>query len=333
MTEVAPHLAFGERVATHDFALADMQERIAKARGWEPEYRSTAPDSTFFVKTATARLGGLMATAIAHSPIESRVVSPNFKEIVIPVAGEVFHSSINGVGFTAGPGANMLFLPEGERIGRGGGYRSVVFLQIDASRFQHTASVMLGQTAGKNSRFDLNSAHVIASQIGSFNFESSLLELCRVMDQFITAPAALDRLGLDESIYRLLVLATHPRWALGVESPAKSATMARVNLVCDYVMAHLDQPLTLTDLEHIAALSARALQYAFQNHYGSSPMQWVRQARLQAARQRLITARECDSVTSIALACGMPRLGAFAASYRGMFGESPSATLARALRN
>lgn len=44
------------------------------------------------------------------------------------------------------------------------------------------------------------------------------------------------------------------------------------------------EPLGNSDMERISGLSARALQYAFLQRYQCTPMQWVRDARLDRAR-------------------------------------------------
>ena len=56
-------------------------------------------------------------------------------------------------------------------------------------------------------------------------------------------------------------------------------------------------------------------------------MHWIRQQRLELARQRLIDPADQVSVTQIAFSCGFTQLGIFARLYRQRFGETPSATL------
>ena len=62
-------------------------------------------------------------------------------------------------------------------------------------------------------------------------------------------------------------------------------------------------------------------------------MTFLRARRLDAARARLAMARDDDTITSIATACGFEHLGRFSAQYRQRFGESPRDTRARAGRD
>jgi transcriptional regulator GlxA family with amidase domain len=75
--------------------------------------------------------------------------------------------------------------------------------------------------------------------------------------------------------------------------------------------------------------SVRSLCLAFRAHYNCSPMDFVRQVRLDAARAALQSAAPGAQVTDIALACGFGHLGRFAAVYRECYGESPQQTLRR----
>ncbi|MCY1251301.1 Exoenzyme S synthesis regulatory protein ExsA [compost metagenome] len=83
-------------------------------------------------------------------------------------------------------------------------------------------------------------------------------------------------------------------------------------------------PYTLGDLTAIAGVSARQLQYAFNDNIGVSPLVYLRNARLDRARDLLLSCRM--PVSEVALRSGFNHLGKFARYYRERFGETPSAT-------
>jgi transcriptional regulator GlxA family with amidase domain len=72
----------------------------------------------------------------------------------------------------------------------------------------------------------------------------------------------------------------------------------------------------------------RSLQLAFRAVQGEEPRATLARFRLEAARARLQSAQEGESVTAIALDCGFAHLGRFAVAYRRAYGERPSETLA-----
>ncbi|WP_394073167.1 helix-turn-helix domain-containing protein [Xanthobacter autotrophicus] len=74
----------------------------------------------------------------------------------------------------------------------------------------------------------------------------------------------------------------------------------------------------------------RTLHRAFHEHFGIGPNRCLWRRRMHLARRALQLARPTSaSVTSIAMDHGFWELGWFAAAYRQLFGETPSATLRR----
>jgi AraC-like DNA-binding protein len=83
-----------------------------------------------------------------------------------------------------------------------------------------------------------------------------------------------------------------------------------------------------------AAVSPRTLEYAFREELGLSPAAFIRLLRLHALRRALLASDLGEStVTELAYHLGFTQLGRLAGAYRSTFGESPSATLARPLRD
>ncbi|WDD93009.1 AraC family transcriptional regulator [Burkholderia sp. FERM BP-3421] len=95
----------------------------------------------------------------------------------------------------------------------------------------------------------------------------------------------------------------------------------------DYVDAHSAQPLQLADVARAAGVPERTLRDGFLRFRGVSPMQYLRQIRLDKARERLRGAPPGLRIADIALDCGFTHLGRFALAYRERFGELPSGTV------
>ena len=97
--------------------------------------------------------------------------------------------------------------------------------------------------------------------------------------------------------------------------------------VVDFIATHYAEPLTLQQLAETAAVAPRTLQSGFREYYNQTPMEFLRDYRLDQARQLLTGAgAPGQTVTQIALACGFQHLSKFAKCYRERFGESPSET-------
>ena len=89
-----------------------------------------------------------------------------------------------------------------------------------------------------------------------------------------------------------------------------------------YMLDRLGEDVTLTQLERIAGVSRRTLQMHFRRIYGMSPLQYLREQRLFAARDMLLGAPG-KRITDIALACGFTHLSNFNALFRERFGATP----------
>lgn len=93
----------------------------------------------------------------------------------------------------------------------------------------------------------------------------------------------------------------------------------------DHVAAHLDEPLAVADLAHAAGTGVRSLQLAFRRELGVTPLEYVRDERMRAARAELLAAPGAP-VTAIAQRWGFTNPGRFSAHYRRLFGEYPRDT-------
>lgn len=115
-----------------------------------------------------------------------------------------------------------------------------------------------------------------------------------------------------------------------LEPAGQAATMAgapQLRRAEAYVMAHLAEPLRVTDLAVAAGVSVRSIQLAFLQHHGYGPHRFIELRRLEAARRRLLHPFTGDSIASILHDCGVLHLSRFASRYRMLYGELPSMTL------
>ena len=97
-----------------------------------------------------------------------------------------------------------------------------------------------------------------------------------------------------------------------------------------FVDDNLDRPITVTDIADAARLSTRGLFAAFRRDLDTTPMEYLRSARVAAAHHELLAADPgVATVTDVALRWGFTNAGRFAERYRAAFGESPTDTLRR----
>ena len=92
----------------------------------------------------------------------------------------------------------------------------------------------------------------------------------------------------------------------------------------DYMHANLGEQISVLDIAKAAEVNVRTLQKSFQRVFDKTPMQVLRNARLDAAHYLLQDRRNAPSVSETAYSCGFSHLGRFASYYRDRFGHAPS---------
>jgi len=98
----------------------------------------------------------------------------------------------------------------------------------------------------------------------------------------------------------------------------------------DYALSHVDERVYVTDLCRAAAVSERALEYAFKEVMGLTPIAYLVRLRLHRVRQALLAATHgSTTVSAVALDWGFWHFGEFSRAYKDCFGELPSDTLRR----
>jgi AraC-like DNA-binding protein len=139
----------------------------------------------------------------------------------------------------------------------------------------------------------------------------------------------LDTLLLQQQLYRLLAVLVFPELRDGQErlKPAAGVNDPRLDSLLDFIGLHLDQPLSLQQLEERSNYSRRTLHYLFQQRFGCSPMQWVRQLRMTKAHDRLTNPGPGDTVKAVAAACGYRSLSQFGLDFQRAHGCRPSEVL------
>lgn len=107
-----------------------------------------------------------------------------------------------------------------------------------------------------------------------------------------------------------------------MKADLRSDYEARLTLVVDYLIRHLDEPFNLSDLADQACYSRYHFHRLFQAFLGETPGELTRRLQLERAASRLV--RNEGSVLEIALEAGYGSGEAFARAFARAFGHPPS---------
>jgi AraC-like DNA-binding protein len=139
----------------------------------------------------------------------------------------------------------------------------------------------------------------------------------------------LENLLLPSQLYRLLALLVFEELRQGnggAIAPASSSD-PRLESLLDFIGLHLYEPLCLQQLEEQSNYSRRTLHYLFDQRFGCSPMQWIRQLRMSQAYERLSLATPQETVKNVAVECGYRSLSQFGLDFQRAYGRRPSDVL------
>jgi AraC-like DNA-binding protein len=137
-------------------------------------------------------------------------------------------------------------------------------------------------------------------------------------------------LRLDDLIRRLIVMLLVPDLLEASQAPDREEPPFPHASLVEWLLAHLDEPISLSDMERRSNYSRRSLQAAFKRRFGLGPMQWLRQQRLAKARALLERPGGSRNLTEVALACGYLSPASFSRDYLARYGERPSRVWRRA---
>ncbi|QRP47081.1 AraC family transcriptional regulator [Amycolatopsis sp. FDAARGOS 1241] len=178
-----------------------------------------------------------------------------------------------------------------------------------------------------------SAARRIRGAAGPVDLSLSLPEpppfLYRLLDSVVSlptlGPGGRPEVGqqLGELVIESFLLAQLP----SEPEPARVPSV-QVRRAMEYLLAHLAEPIAMTDVAAHCGASLRSVQAGFRRDLDVTPGQWLREQRLDRAH-RLLSAGEPGqtTVTEVAAECGFFHLGEFAAHFRARFGVTPSSVL------
>lgn len=325
--EPAARLAAFTRVATESVDdAADAVGRIFCPHRLTPEHR-TSPD--FFALHNCAVFGGLSVNYVAYGGAVS--IDPGCLErfflLQIPVHGSArIQTATCDIATAPGGSASLLSPTIPTRMTWEGDCAQIILL-VDRRLLEQRAAALSGRPAGAvefEPAVDLSSAggQALRSRVTAFVDLAERLGPRRPLSPLAAADMRETLLSALLHGQRHSASDAIDRFGGRAEAMPPSVRRAR-----EFLHAHADEPLDLTELAAAAGVGIRALQLGFRRHFGTSISEMLRDIRLAHLNARLIAASPDDSVTDIAFELGFTHLSRTASAYRAKFGETPSVTL------
>ncbi|QHF03789.1 helix-turn-helix domain-containing protein [Pseudomonas asturiensis] len=202
--------------------------------------------------------------------------------------------------------------------------------QLDAMGVAIEEGVLAHALERQGSRFEITDLPICYRLVGS----TVQKRFAALFDTLLTGEqACMDRLehdsirrGIRDAVMLQVLELVAPDQAPPLNPTARKRMVDRAR---GYVLAHLDEPLSILDVCNHIGTSRRKLQYCFQETLGINPVAYLRTQRLNAVRRELRESSRVEHVQVVAARWGFWHLSRFSRDYRRLFGETPSQTLQR----
>ena len=234
--------------------------------------------------------------------------------------------TVDGVSYRYDPfhylvlGSHLHFQAEILEASVGRPFLSLV-LQIDPALVRQVSSDMLERRTTAFRSRDAQAQPVQPACVSALDQDllGVVLRFLRAVgtgtDRRVLAP-----LYLQEMVYRVL---QREQYARLLALAAAEAASNPVSAVLEYVRGHLSEPLTVADLADLVNLSPSAFAHLFRDVTGRSPYQFVKEIRLDRARELLVDGD--FTVARISKEVGYASVSHFISEFRGRFGATPRA--------
>lgn len=321
-----PALAFNNRAVKEVLTVesAKLDRQSLGADHWQ--LRPAGDGSVFQYKANHLKIKNLRISALAHSPLHAQKARYSPSSILVPINGKV-KTHANGEDYLFQPQENA-FLSTHHTENFESSARSVVRIELNEKEIASAYEAI----SGTRHLFSTSlTSRLLPLHIGRVDFSALFQNLFQTIDLLGTNEAWLDRLNIDDSVYRLCACLLKPEGFLDDATYKQENLNLRpeITKLCEFLSAHLYAPISLTQMEQRSGLSARVLQRSFQKAFGLRPKQWLRRERLHAARNALLNPHQPTTITSVAYDFCFASPSDFARHYLAEFGELPSQTLMR----
>ncbi|WP_300031150.1 AraC family transcriptional regulator [uncultured Roseobacter sp.] len=282
---------------------------------------------------------GSKGVAVRHNHVAGRATSLNYMTygsdvaidpgalqsfylVQVPLSGQA-HIRHRGTEVFADASRASVLNPDRETKMRWSHDCTKLLLQIDRSHLERVAQSLIGRELPGPIRFD---PAIDLKAAGGRVIRRLIVACARAADD--GALYQRDNNSRTDQIETELALAllTHHRNNIShIIETAHDAVLPRtLRRALEFIHANLVDPIDLTQIAGAAGISVRTLQLGFRDTFGATPMQYLRNARLDLAHYLLSARDDPVSVTEAAFSSGFSHLGRFSRDYKRRFGTAPS---------
>ncbi|MDC0135463.1 AraC family transcriptional regulator [Sulfitobacter sp.] len=200
--------------------------------------------------------------------------------------------------------------------------RQIIF-QIDATHLETVATQLCGAPLPGPVRFDMA---VDFTNTGGQRLYQSFMACAHAIERSTLFGGALSsaEIQAEQTLVEMLLTHQHSNISHILARVGDTVRPHAIRCALDFMHANLAEPLRIDDISQACGINVRTLQKGFRQALGQTPMQVLRDARLDTAYYLLNARADTNTVSDAAYSAGFSHLGRFALQYRARFGHSPS---------
>ena len=230
-----PELAFSDRAALPVTDVRHVRDRLEALMPKTMEFAVLGDRSYFASKKADLTINGMTLVALSHTPYQLDRNGCIHPEIWIPMSGHM-DASDGRTKFTYG-GLRGYFCTSETRNIRTTTV-SALGLRFDLRRLNAVHAAMIGAP----SVADLPAhSRLVDLEANGIHFLNLVRNLLRQIDELQANAAVLERMAMDDALYRLIVAMMKPELLLSRDSDSgpQSHSQERIRRLCEYLRANL----------------------------------------------------------------------------------------------
>jgi AraC-like DNA-binding protein len=200
-------------------------------------------------------------------------------------------------------------------------------IRVRAAALQHFLHKLAPEVRNRSLRFDGAIADKVAgAALGGL--AQLIASICERYESVESVPRVL-RNELCDQVLSSMLMSLHHSHTDAIFKVGFPAATRTVRLAMEMMADEAQSECTVSDIASALGVSLRTLELGFRRELDCTPRTYLQTVRLNRAHDELRASTPDDgaTVTEIAMRCGFGHTGRFAAEYRKVFGESPSAAL------
>lgn len=246
----------------------------------------------------------------------------DFYMFQLPLSGRAFVAH-HGKDMMADPRTGTVLNPDRAAVLKWDARCRQILFRIDRRHLEEVARQLSGAALPGPVRFDM--AVDFSTPAGRSLYRSFMTCVTAVeRGKLFQGPLSSVDTQVEFDLVQALLVHQHSNISHILARTQDTPKPREIRRALEYMHANLAEQITIVDIAQAAQVNVRTLQIGFRQTLGLTPMQVLRNARLDTAHYLLTARDDVVSVSDAAYSSGFSHMGRFSSYYRARFGHAPS---------